>query len=266
LPLTGGATAPDATRSRTLAPLLLAALVIALPQAGRAGDAPARPIIQCELNGKKVTSDRPIPECVNKEQRELNPDGSLKRLIPPTPTADEVAAKEEKDREAKLEYAARSDAVRRDRNLMQRFPDEAAHRKAREKALDELRIAGKIYADRIAELLIDKKKLEDDRYFYKNERVNKPVPTQLQQKLDANEALLEAQKSLAQNQVAETTRINALYDVELARLRKLWGGAQPGSLGPLPGTQQAAEATKLAPTPAAVSARTPDTPTKTTLK
>ena len=267
LPPTGGATASDATRiGKRLRPLLLAALAIALSQAAGAAEPSTRPIIQCDLNGKKVTSDRPIPECFNKEQRELNPDGSLKRIIPPTPTADELAAKEEKDRDAKLELAAKGDAVRRDRNLMQRFPDEAAHRKSREKALDELRIAGKIYAGRIADLLIEQKKLEDDRYFYKNERVNKPVPTQLQQKLDANEALLEAQKSLAQNQVAETTRINALYDVELARLRKLWGGAQPGSLGPLPGTQQAAEATKLAPTPAAVSARTPDTPTKTTLK
>ena len=203
LPLTGGATAPDATRSRTLAPLLLAALVIALPQAGRAGDAPARPIIQCELNGKKVTSDRPIPECVNKEQRELNPDGSLKRILPPTPTADEVAAKEEKDREAKLEYAARSDAVRRDRNLMQRFPDEAAHRKAREKALDELRIAGKIYADRIAVLTSDRKKLDDEKQFYVNERVNKPLPSQLKQKIDDLTAQVQAaaRKYLTGNRV-----------------------------------------------------------------
>src|SRR5436190_9850312 len=254
-PSTGGATASDARRSARAIGLLLAAAAAAIGAAPDAGAEAGRPIIQCELNGKKVTSDRPIPECVHKEQRELNPDGSLKRIIPPTPTADELAAKEEKDRDAKLELAAKGDAVRRDRNLMQRFPDEAAHRKSREKALDELRIAGKIYAGRIADLMIEQKKLEDDKYFYKNERVNKPVPTQLQQKLDANEALLEAQKSLAQNQVAETTRINALYDVELARLRKLWGGAQPGSLGPLPGTQQAAEATKLAPTPAAVSAR-----------
>jgi hypothetical protein len=266
LPPTGSVTASDASRFGTrIAPLLLAAVAVTLPQASRAADA-GRPIIQCDLNGKKVTSDRLIPECAFKEQRELNPDGSLKRVIPPTPTADELTAKEEKDREAKAEFAARSDAVRRDRNLMQRFPDEAAHRKSREKALDELRIAGKIYAGRIAELMDERKKLEDEKLFYVNERVNKPLPTQLQQKLDANEALLEAQKSLAQNQVAETTRINALYDVELARLKKLWGGAQPGSLGPLPGTQQAAEAAKLAPTPAAVSVRTPDTPAKTTLK
>ena len=269
LPPTGSATAFEARRlAKRIGPLLLAAAAIALPQSGRAGS-PGVPIIQCDLNGKKVTSDRLIPECANKEQRELNADGSLKRIIPPTPTADEIAAKEEKDREAKLELAARSDAVRRDRNLMQRFPDEAAHRKAREKALDELRIAGKIYADRITVLTTDRKKLDDEKQFYENERVHKPLPTQLKQRIDANDALLEAQRSLAQNQVTETARINALYDAELARLRKLWAGAQPGSLGPLPGSQQAAvETAKLppAPPPAAVSARTPDMPGKTTLK
>jgi hypothetical protein len=256
LPPTGSVTASDASRFGTrIAPLLLAAVAVTLPQASRAADA-GRPIIQCDLNGKKVTSDRLIPECAFKEQRELNPDGSLKRVIPPTPTADELTAKEEKDREAKAEFAARSDAVRRDRNLMQRFPDEAAHRKSREKVLDELRIAGKIYADRIVALTADRKKLDDEKYFYVNERVNKPLPTALKQKIDANEASLEAQKSLEQNNIAETARINALYDAELARLRKLWAGAQPGSLGPLPGT----------PAPAAVTAQTPDTPSKTTLK
>ena len=265
--LTGSATASEATRfGKRVGPLLLAAVAIALPQAARAAETSGRAIIQCEMNGKKVTSDRPIPECANKEQRELNPDGSLKRIIPPTPTADELTAKEQQELADKLQAAARSDAVRRDRNLMQRFPDEAAHGKAREKALGELRIAGKIYADRIAELLIDRKKLEDDKYFYKNERVNKPLPTQLQQKLDANDASLEAQKSLAQNQVEETDRITRLYDAELARLRKLWSGAQPGSLGPMPGTQQAAAPAKPLPTPAAVSARTPDATGKTTLK
>jgi hypothetical protein len=247
--------------------LLVTALALAIPLAVRAAEQqPGRPIIQCELNGKKVTSDRLIPECFNKEQRELNPDGSLKRIIPPTPTADELAAKEEKDREAKLELAARSDAVRRDRNLMQRFPDEAAHRKARENVLGDLRISAKIYADRIAELLAERKKLDDDKQFYVNERVNKPLPTQLKLKIDANDASLEAQRSLAQNQVAETERINALYDAELARLRKLWSGAQPGSLGPVPGTQQVAAPTKPVLTPAAVTTRTPDAPGKTSLK
>jgi hypothetical protein len=267
LPPIGSATASEATRfGKRIWPLLLAALAIALPQATRAAEPLGRPIIQCELNGKKVTSDRLIPECYNKEQRELNTDGSLKRIIPPTPTADELAAKEEKDRDAKLELAAKGDAVRRDRNLMQRFPDEAAHRKAREKALDELRVSAKITSARIAELLAEEKKNDLEKQFYVNDRVNKPLPTALKQKIDANDASLEAQKSLEQNQVTETARINALYDAELARLKKLWGGAQPGSLGPLPGTPSAIDAAKALAAPPAVTARTPDPPGKTTLK
>ena len=225
---------------RAAGPLVLAALTIVVPLVARAEP---RPIIQCEINGKKVTSDRLIGECVHKEQRELNPDGSLKRIIPPTLTAEELAVKEQQEREAKAELVTKGDAVRRDRNLMQRFPDEATHRKAREKALDELRISAKITNDRIALLLFDRKKLDEEKLFYVNERVNKPLPTQLKQKFDANDASLEAQRSLAQNQVAETARINGLYDDELARLRKLWGGAPPGSLGPLPGPKAAAPAT-----------------------
>jgi hypothetical protein len=42
-----------------------------------------------------------------------------------------------------------------------------------------------------------------------------------------------AQQSLMATQRAETDRINGLFDLELERLKKLWGGAAPGSLGPM---------------------------------
>jgi hypothetical protein len=35
---------------------------------------------------------------------------------------------------------------------------------------------------------------------------------------------------------AEMVRINRFYDHELDRLRRLWAGAQPGTLGPLDNT------------------------------
>ena len=40
----------------------------------------------------------------------------------------------------------------------------------------------------------------------------------------------QAQRDIILNQQAEMGRINAFYDTELARLRKLWAGATPGSL------------------------------------
>jgi hypothetical protein len=227
--------------------LLVATLGLAVSGAARAAQPEVAPqirsIFQCELNGKKITSDRLIPECVHKEQKELNPDGSLKRLIPPTLTSEELAVKEQQEREAKIVSDKKNDWVRRDRNLMQRFPDEAAHRKAREKALDELRISAKSSTARIALLLTERNKLDEERKFYENEKVKKTLPTTLKQKIDANDAALEAQKALAQGQEAEAERINALYDAELIRLKKLWGGALPGSLGPLPEPKAAGPAT-----------------------
>jgi len=38
-----------------------------------------------DSKGKKRSSDRPIPECSDREQRVLNKDGSLRRVVPPTP-------------------------------------------------------------------------------------------------------------------------------------------------------------------------------------
>src|SRR6478672_1246053 len=88
-PHTACATASEPMRPGALAaPLLLAALALAVACSARAADKPEvapqiRTIFQCELNGKKITSDRLIPECVHKEQKDLNPDGSLKRIHPP---------------------------------------------------------------------------------------------------------------------------------------------------------------------------------------
>src|SRR5258705_12061104 len=83
-------------------------------------------------SGKRITSDRPIAACSDREQRELNTDGSVKRVVPPTMTGDERAEAETRERAAAAERAQRGEALRRDRNLMARFPNETAHNKARE--------------------------------------------------------------------------------------------------------------------------------------
>src|SRR5664279_1280010 len=120
---------PEARPAR-LVPARFAAAVVAacvfLPCAVAQVAAPGRtPIYDCiDANGKRIRSDRPILDCKDKDQRLLNPDGSVKQVVPPTPTADERAAIEAREREASAERAARNDAIRRDRNLVGRFPDE----------------------------------------------------------------------------------------------------------------------------------------------
>lgn len=189
-----------------------------------------------DAQGRRHTSDRPILDCINREQRVLNRDGSVQRIIPPTLTADERAEREAAERRAELARAAQADAVRRDRNLMARFPNEAAHGKAREAALDTVRLAMKATELRLRELAAERKPLLDEAEFYKGRQ----MPIRLKQQFDANDAGVAAQRQAAATQEDELVRINKLYDAELERLRHLWAGAPPGSL-PTPAPAEAAK-------------------------
>lgn len=184
-----------------------------------------------DTQGRRLTSDRPIPDCSSREQRVLNRDGSVQRLIPPTLTAEERAEREAAERRADVARAAQADAVRRDRNLVARFPNEAAHRKSREAALDTVRLAMKSTEQRVRELAAERKPLLNEAEFYKG----RSMPARLKQQFDANDAGVDAQRQAAATQEAELVRINKLYDLELERLRQLWSGARPGSLPPVVG-------------------------------
>ena len=182
-----------------------------------------------DASGKRFSSDRPLIECSGREQRVLNSDGSLNRVLPPPMTADERAAHEERERRVVAERIAKIEAVRRDRNLLARYPSEAAHEAARTAALDDVRSASRTSQARLVSLATERKPLMVEAEFY----AGKGLPAKLRSQLDANDAAVEAQKSLNANQQAEVVRLNALFDAELGRLRRLWSGAEPGSTGPL---------------------------------
>ena len=206
--------------------------------AGASGSVAAQPAVAAaggiytciDANGRRLTADRPIPECRTREQRELNQDGSLRKVHPPTLTTEERAEADARERAAAVERSARFDAVRRDRNLVARYPDEAAHQRARMAAADTVRLAIRATDTRLRELAAERKSLDSEAEFY----AGKPLPAKLRGQLDANDAALEAQRSSALNQHAELDRINRLYDAELGRLRRLWAGVPPGALGALP--------------------------------
>lgn len=207
-------------------------LVLWAAGAASAGTTPATASIYSCIDGtgKRLTSDRPIPECTAREQRVLNSDGSTKKMLPPTMTADERADAEARERAQNAQRMAQMEAVRRDRNLRMRYPNEAAHQKARVAALDDVKRTLQLSQQRLDALASEKKPLLNEAEFY----VGRAMPARLKQQLEGIDAAAEAQRSLMQNQQAETQRINAVFDIELARLRQLWAGAAPGSMGPLP--------------------------------
>lgn len=225
----GGGGSVGAAACRAWAAGLVGAL-LALPAPAQTKASEPTSIYTCiDDKGRRLTADRPIPECIGKEQHVLNRDGSLKAVRPPTLTTDERAEREAQERKAAEARAAQADAVRLDRNLKARYPNEATHQRARELALDSVRQAIKASEQRLKDLAAERKPLLDESEFY----VGRSMPAKLKAQIDANEVATEAQKNAMANQQAELVRINRFYDVELERLRKLWAGAMPGSLGPM---------------------------------
>ena len=209
------------------AALRISALLLILCPLTWSQAATGRSIYTCvSAAGKTLTSDRLIAECVGREQRILNPDGSLNRIVPPTLTGDERARAEERERAAAAARTAKTEAARRDRSLLTRYPDEAAHAKARASALDSASKLLQASEAQLVELANERKPLAADAEFY----TGKPLPPQLKAQLDANDVSTDGQRSQIETQKAELMRINKNYDVELERLKKLWAGAPPGSL------------------------------------
>lgn len=219
----------------------VARLAVAALAAAAGLDAAAQGIYTCtDSRGRKLTSDRPILECLDREQKVLNKDGSPRGVLPPSLTAEERAELEARERRREQERMALQDAIRRDKLLLSRYPNEKAHRKAREEALEDVRKSIQNSEQRIAELERERKPLLDEAEFYKG----KQMPAKLKQSLEFVEVAVEAHRTLIRNQQAELSRINFLYDQELDRLRKLWVGAKPGSLPQPQATAQGEAPTK----------------------
>src|SRR5687767_5220057 len=135
-------------------PLLLPLMAALLPMAAPAQPAPApAAIYSCtDARGRTLTADRPIAECIDREQRELSPSGTTRRKIEPTYTARELAEREDRAREAALQAARLIDERRRERALLVRYPNVTVHERERKEALVQIDAVIQAAQKRLAEL------------------------------------------------------------------------------------------------------------------
>ena len=149
-----------------------------------------------DAKGRRLTSDRPITDCLDRDQKELNSNGTVRRVVPPTPTAVERAAKEAREKQAAEDRQHLAEQKRMDKLLVKRYPNQVAHDMERAKALHPVEDAIATSSRRIAELRA--------------------------RGADENDAQLASQLRFSATQDEEKRRINARFDEELARLKPLW--------------------------------------------
>ena len=205
------------------------------------GKAMASEIYTCvDGHGRKITADRPIPECMDRQQLQLNKSGSVKGKLAPEPTAHEKAALEHKDRLVAEEHQRDADDKRRSRALLLRYPNLVSHTKERNAALALVDGVISTSFQRQQALALQRKAIDNQLEFY----VTNPnkIPLALKRSLDENNAsVLEQQKFIA-SQASEKNRINQRFDEELAKLRQIWASAGLTNSGASPATTNIAPA------------------------
>jgi Domain of unknown function (DUF4124) len=190
--------------------------------------AAAGSIYSCvDAKGRRLTSDRPIPECIDREQRELNSSGTTKRVVGPTLTAQERIALEEKQKAQAEEKLRLLEEKRRDRAMLSRYPNRAAHDKERNSAVAQVDEVIKAAAKRVAELTDDRKALDAELEFYKKDPSK--VPGSLKRRVDETERAADVQKRFIADQELEKKRVHLRFDEELIRLKQLWALAAPAT-------------------------------------
>jgi hypothetical protein len=206
------------TRGRSFAAAVL--LGAWLSQAG------AQAIYTCvDSKGRRLTADRPIVDCIDREQKELNPSGTVKRKLPPSPTLEERAAEEERARQAQQERNRLAEEKRRTRALVARYPHKAAHDKERNEALAAVDVVIVTANRRLVTLQAERQRLDTELEFYRKDPAR--IPPLLKRQIEENERQLAEQRRFIASQNGEKDRVNARFDEELALLRQLWVSPEP---------------------------------------
>jgi hypothetical protein len=150
----------------------------------------------------------------------LNASGTVKRMVGPSLTAQELAQTEAKTKARQLELARLEEDKKRDRALFIRYPNEESHHKQREEALAQIAVVKQAAGYRVDQLKADLAKLQDEMAFYAKEP--KKAPMRLRLQVESMTRTLDAQKRFMADKDVETQRVTTRFDEELTRLRPLW--------------------------------------------
>jgi hypothetical protein len=186
-------------------------------------------IFTCSVNGKTYSGDRPPQECANADMRELNRDGSVRRVIARPLTQDELRARALEAKKRLEEEDRQLAQRRRDKSLLEAYASDEEIEAARAKSLETATQSMVRAKARIDSLNGERKKLDDEAEFYKK----RVLPDQIKRSFVSNQQEVSQAEKVLADAVAETKRINERFDAEKKRFHELLAqGARPVQRNP----------------------------------
>ena len=167
--------------------------------------------------GRTLTGDLPPTECQNVQIRELNRDGSVRRIIEPPLTPDQRKKRDEEEKARRERERAAQEQLRKDRALLEAYAGEDEIESARDRVLAERQALIERANQQLKEYRADHKRLEDESEFY----AKRTLPDKLKRALADNTELQDQLRHQIEEIRADMLRINERYDADLRRYREL---------------------------------------------
>lgn len=206
------------------APALAGLVSVWVVGAALAQDKPLHGIYTCvDDRGRTLTSDRPIPQCMDREQRVLGPSGTVRGVLRPGPTPQERAQQEAREREEARQRAQARQRRIKERALLHRYPDPQAHDEERDEQLAQIEMLKRAAEQRKKTLMKERERLNEELEFFNKDLAK--APPLLQQHFKDNEASTRAQDDFIALQDQEAQKIRARFDAEHEQLKPLWDAA-----------------------------------------
>lgn len=204
--------------------LVWAALMAPLP----ASLAASGSIYTCvDAAGRRWTADRPIVQCVDREQRVLGPSGVERQRIAPALTEAQMAQRLEERRLQQSQAQRMLEQRRRDAALLARYPDQHSHDTQRQQSLVQLEAVQQAAQERLAALQALHAEQAKELDFYANDPSR--VPARLNSAIEAAQQTEQEQQRFIDRQAIEIQRVHQRFDAERERLRPLWNAQDPSA-------------------------------------
>lgn len=174
----------------------------------------------CETaDGRKLVSDRPIRECLYREQRVLGLSGATLSVIPPQLTPQQRAAQEAERRQQDAARQAQERADASARSLLVRYPSPASHDKARAEQLQPLTERLRVAQEEMVVLEDTRRTLQQEMRPYSSPA---DAPMQLRERYEFNQRDISIQQRIINNLGTQIENTNSQFDQEHQLLTPYW--------------------------------------------
>ena len=179
--------------------------------------------------GRRLSADRPIPQCADREQRVLGASGVERNRLGPALTELEMSQRLELRRQEAAAQQRLQDQRRVDAALLARYPEIAVHDAARKKALLQVDDTSIVAKRKLQELSLTMQRVQQALKGYLNPL---DVPAQLRETALEVEKALQNQNVILNVQEEEKKRIHQRFDRELQKLKVLWRSQENKNIAP----------------------------------